>query len=160
MICFLQNNRVKVVSFKAPRKELPNLKEDVAVGTMVLYSSYTSGRLYCSFRRKLAVPTENSNYTLDLSQNQYAIWASGDVNNGIPVFHSQYFGASPDTIDIAVSLYGIKILSNMGFSIWGIIYCLYNIYRMFINLIYAECYLLTFYLDEGNKYAHNHQATH
>ena len=56
--------------------------------------------LYCSFRRKVAVSTENSNYMPDLSENQYAICASGDVNNGVPAFHSLYFGSSIDTIDI------------------------------------------------------------
>lgn len=91
---------MKVVSFQAMGRALPNLKEDLAVGTMLLYSSYTSGRLHCSFRRKLAVSLENSKYTLDVSQNQYAVWASGNLNNSLPAFHSQYFGASPDTIDI------------------------------------------------------------
>ena len=100
MICFLQNNEVDVVSFQALERVTPNLKEDVANGTMVLHSSYTSGRLYCSFRRKVPVSTEKSSYVLDLSQNQYAIWAAGDVKNGIPAFHVQYFGASPNTIDI------------------------------------------------------------
>ena len=119
MICFLRNNEVNVVSFQAPRRVLPNLKEDLAVGTMLLHSSYTSGRLYCSFRRKVSVSPENSNYTLDLSENQYAIWASGNVNNGVPAFHSQYFGASPDTIDIRlepvlVSLHRVKLNLNLG----------------------------------------------
>lgn len=91
---------MSVVSFQAPQRALPNLKENVAVGTTVLYSSYTSGGLYCSFRRKLAVGPENSNYTLDLSQNQYAIWAAAAVNNDIPTFHTTYVGASPNVIDI------------------------------------------------------------
>lgn len=115
MICFWRNNTVNVVSFQAPRKDTPNLKEDVANGTMVLHSSYTSGRLYCSFRRKVAVSTENSNYTLDLSQNQYAIWASGNVNNGIPAFHSQYFGASPNTIDIRFEPVGSVFLALLSY---------------------------------------------
>ena len=100
MICLLRNNTVNVVSFQAPQRTFPNLKENVAVGTTVLYSSYTSGRLYCSFRRKLAVSPENSDYTLDLIQNQYAIWAAAAVNNDRPEFHTTYFGASPNTIDI------------------------------------------------------------
>ena len=100
MICLLRNNTVSVVSFQAPQRAPPNLKENVAVGTTVLYSSYTSGRLYCSIRRKLAVSAENSNYTLDLSQNQYAIWAAAAVNNDTPAFHTTYFGASPTNIDI------------------------------------------------------------
>ena len=124
MICFLQNNGVKVVSFQALRRALPNLKEDVAVGTMLLYSSYTSGRLYCSFRRKLAVSTVNSNYTLDLSQNQYAIWASGNLNNSLPAFHSQYFGASPETIDIRFEPVGSIFL--------GFLYCI------LIRFVYFE----------------------
>ena len=100
MICLLRNNTVSVVSFRAPGRALPKLKENVAVGTTVLHSSYTSGRLYCSFRRRLAVSTENSNYTLDLSQNQYAIWAAAAVNNDIPAVHTTYFGTSPNVIDI------------------------------------------------------------
>ena len=111
MICYLRNNEVKVVSFQAMGKKLPNLKQDLAVGTMLLYSSYTSGRLYCSFRRKLAVSPENSKYTLDLSENQYAIWASGNLNNGLPAFHLQYFGASPDTIDIRFEPVGSILLA-------------------------------------------------
>ena len=101
VICLLRNNEVNVVSFRAPRRVTPNLKEDLAVGTMLLYSSYTGGRLYCSVRRKLTVTTENFDFTLDLRQNQYAIWASGDVNNdGTPTFHTTYFGSSPDSINI------------------------------------------------------------
>ena len=73
-----------MVSFQAPRKALPKLKENVAVGTMLLFSSYNSGKLYCSFRRKLTVSAENSDYMLDLNHNQYAIWASGGVNKFIP----------------------------------------------------------------------------
>lgn len=119
MICFLRNNEVKVVSFQAPQRATPNLKEDVANGIMVLYSSYASGRLHCSFRRKVSVSPENSNYTLDLSDNQYAIWASGNVNNNVPAFHSQYFGSSMDTIDIRfepalVSLQRVKLNPNFG----------------------------------------------
>ena len=50
----------------------------------------------------------------DLSENQYAICASGDVNNGVPAFHSLYFGSSIDTIDIrfepvVVSLHWVKL---------------------------------------------------
>ena len=104
VICLLQNNEVNVVSFQAPARASPNLKTDLAVGTTVLYSAYTSGRLYCSFRRKVAVSSENSKYTLDLSQDQYAIWASGLVDNSQPVFHDQYFGSSPRTINIGVSV--------------------------------------------------------
>ena len=75
--------------------------------------------LYCSLRRKVAVSTENSNYMLDLSENQYAIWASGNVNNGLPAFHSIYFGSSIDTIDIrfepiVVSLHRVKLFPNVA----------------------------------------------
>ena len=120
MICILQNNAVNVRSFHAPRRALPNLKTTVAVGTTVLYSSYTIGRLYCSFRRKLSVPPESFNYMLDLNQNQYAVWASGNAFNGIPAFHSQYFGSSPNTINIQfepnpVSLFSVKEFPNTRF---------------------------------------------
>ena len=37
---------------------------------------------------------------LDLTQNQYAIWASGGVNNGLPAFHIKYFASSLGTINI------------------------------------------------------------
>ena len=87
-------------SFQAIGRFFPNLKTTVAVGTTVLYSSYTSGRLHCSFRRKLTVPFESLSYMLDLNQNQYAIWASGNAFNGLPTFHSRYFGSSPNTINI------------------------------------------------------------
>ena len=54
---------------------------------------------------------------LDLSQNQYAVWASGNAFNGLPAFHSQYFGSSPNTINIQfdpnpVSLYSVKAFQN------------------------------------------------
>ena len=85
----------------------------------VFSSSYSNGMLYCSLRRKVAVSTENSNYMLDLSENQYAIWASGNVNNGLPAFHSIYFGSSIDTIDIrfepiVVSLHRVKLFPNVA----------------------------------------------
>ena len=114
VIFLLRNNEVNVVSFQAPRRVTPDLKEDLAVGTTLLYSSYTDARLYCSFRRKLTVKTENSDFTLDLRQNQYAIWASGNVNNnGTPTSHTTYFGSSPATINIRfepglVSLHRVK----------------------------------------------------
>ena len=47
-----------------------------------------------------AASAENSDYTLDLNHNQYAIWASGGVNNGPPAFHTTYFGSSVDAINI------------------------------------------------------------
>ena len=37
---------------------------------------------------------------LDLNHNQYAIWASGGVNNGPPAFHTTDFGSSGDAINI------------------------------------------------------------
>lgn len=125
MICILQNNAVSVRSFQAPRRALPYLKTNVAVGTTVLYSSYTVGRLYCSFRRKLTVPPESFNYMLDLSQNLYAVWASGNAVNGLPAFHSQYFGSSPNTINIQfdpnpVSLYSVKAFPNTRYFQGGI----------------------------------------
>ena len=119
MICFLRSNEVNVVSFQAPWRGFPILKEDVAVGKMVLSSSYTSGNLYCSFRRKLAVSIEKSDYMLDLNQDQYAIWASGGVNNGLPAFHITYFESSLGAINIPfepglVSVHSVKILLNTG----------------------------------------------
>ena len=55
----------------------------------------------------------------DLNQNQYAIWASGEVNNGLPAFHITYFESSLGAINIRfepglVSVHSVKILSNMG----------------------------------------------
>ena len=116
----MQNNAVIVRSFQAPGRFTPNLKTTVAIGTTVLYSSYTNRMLYCSFRRNLTVPRESLDYMLDLNQNQYAVWASGSTFNGLPAFHSQYFGSSLNTINIQfepnlVSLYSVKAFPNTRF---------------------------------------------
>ena len=60
---------------------------------------------------------------MDLIQNQYAIWASGSVDNiGLPAFSPTYYGNSLGTINIRlqpglVSLHRVKIFRNMGFQV-------------------------------------------
>ena len=60
---------------------------------------------------------------MDLIQSQYAIWASGSVDNiGLPAFSPTYYGDSLGTIDIRfhpglVSLQRVKIFRHMGFQV-------------------------------------------
>ena len=54
---------------------------DIMNGTTVINSLYMNGKLYCSYRRKLAVPSGSENYMTDLrTNNSYPMWAAGPLN--------------------------------------------------------------------------------
>ena len=67
---------------------------------MLLYKSYGNGVVHCSFRRKVVVPRGSEFYMLDLSQNQYALWAAGPLaGDNLPGIH-RFRGATRGPIDI------------------------------------------------------------
>ena len=69
-------------------------------GTKLLYKSYQSGQVFCSFRRKVMTPSGSEMYMLDLLQNQHAIWAMGPLaQDNLPGVHS-FRATSGRPIDI------------------------------------------------------------
>ena len=89
-----------VTSFLANGRVRPTLKGSLTEGTMLQYKSYGNGMLHCGFRRSVTVPQGSELYMLDLSENQYALWAVGPLaSDNLPAFH-RFFGATPEPIDI------------------------------------------------------------
>lgn len=100
VICYKYNNDVMVTSFMSAGRERPSLKGNLTKGTMLQYKSYGSGMLHCSFRRSVTVPEDSGMYMLDLSVNQYALWAVGPLGGeNLPNKHS-FKAATLEPIDI------------------------------------------------------------
>ena len=99
-MCYKYGNDVKVTSFRAAGRIPPTYKNSLIAGTKLLYKSYQSGQVFCSFRRKVMAPSGSEMYMLDLSQNQHAIWAMGSLaENNMPDMHA-FRSASGEPIDI------------------------------------------------------------
>ena len=82
------NNMVKVQSYMATGNSRPQMV-DVVPGTNVTNTTYMDSRLYCSYRRKLTVPSGSENYMLDLTTDRYPMWAAGpNVSPGVIDVHN------------------------------------------------------------------------
>ena len=91
---------MKVTSFRATGPIRPSFKDNLVAGTNLLYKSYHSDKVFCSFRRKIMTPDGSETYMLDLSQNQHAVWAMGPLgDDNLPVLHN-FKAASGGPIDI------------------------------------------------------------
>ena len=100
VICYKYNNDIMVTSFKSFARIRPTLKGNLTEGTKLQYKSYGNGMLHCSFRRSVVLPQGSELYMLDLSENQYALWAVGPLaSDNLPAFHT-YRQATPQPIDI------------------------------------------------------------
>ena len=101
VICYKYNNDVMVTSFLANGKVRPTLKGNLTEGTMLQYKSYGNGMLHCSFRRSVMVPEGSEMYMLNLSENQYALWADGPLKqeDNLPDRHT-FRAVTQQPIDI------------------------------------------------------------
>ena len=79
---------MEISSFRVFARIPPLLNKGLIAGTTLLYKSYESGQVFCSFRRKVITPRGSELFMLDLSQNRFALWAMGAVINHIPLFHT------------------------------------------------------------------------
>ena len=71
---------VIVRSFSASGRSAP-MMADIMNGTVVTKKLYVGNKLYCSYRRKLAVPSGSGDYMFDLTtDNNYPMWAAGPLN--------------------------------------------------------------------------------
>ena len=78
----------------------PKFKNSLVAGTKLLYKSYQSNKIFCSFRRKVVSPSGSELYMLDLSQNQHAVWAMGPLrDDNLPETHT-FKAASRQPIDM------------------------------------------------------------
>ena len=78
VICIRNNTAVMVRSYKSAANGRPMMKDAAMVdGTNVTNSMYMNGKLYCSYRRKLTVPSGSEDYMLDLTTNRIPMWAAG-----------------------------------------------------------------------------------
>ena len=104
-----------VTSFLANARVRPTLKGNLAEGTMLQYKSYGNGMLHCSFRRSVTVPQGSELYMLDLSENQYSLWAEGPLSqqDNLPAIHS-FRAVTPQPIDIRFMV--CQIYSNIIYS--------------------------------------------
>ena len=66
---------MKIAGFRALGQFRPTFNNVLISGTKLLQNSYQSGRVFCSFRRKVLIPSGIELYMLEISQNQHAIWA-------------------------------------------------------------------------------------
>ena len=90
---------VKVQSYMATNFTRPQMV-DVVNGTNVTNTTYIDNKLYCSYRRKLTVPSGSENYTLDLTTNSYPMWGSGpNVSPGLIKKHDEK-SPDPQIIDL------------------------------------------------------------
>ena len=101
VICYKYRNDVRVTSFRATERMRPTFNNNgLIAGTKLLYKSYQSGQLFCSFRRRVVTPSGSELYMLDLSQNQHAIWAMGPLaKDNLPGQHP-FRASSGQPIDI------------------------------------------------------------
>ena len=90
VICIKDNNNiVKVQSYMATGDARPQMK-DLVTGTNATNTTYMNNKLYCSYRRKLTVPSGSENYMLDLSTNSYPMWATGpNLSPGLIDMHDR-----------------------------------------------------------------------
>ena len=119
VICYKHNNDTIVTSFLANRRVRPTLKGNLTEGTVLQYKSYGNGMLHCSFRRSVMVPQGSELYMLDLSENQYALWAEGPLSpqDNLPYGHT-FRAVTPQPIDIRFMV--CQICSNAIFSNFSI----------------------------------------
>ena len=119
VICYKNNNDVVVTSFLANGRVRPTLKGNLTEGTMLQYKSYGNGMLHCSFRRSVIVPQDSELYMLDLSENQYSLWAEGSLSqqDNLPARHT-FRAATPQPIDIRFMV--CQICSNVFYSNYSI----------------------------------------
>ena len=93
------NNMVKVQSYMATGNASPQMK-DVVAGTNVTNTTYMNNALYCSYRRKLTVPSGSENYMLDLTTDRYPMWAAGpNASPGVIRVHDLR-SMNPEIMDI------------------------------------------------------------
>ena len=88
VICIKDNmNTVKVQSYMAPSNTRPQMK-DLVTGTNLTNTTYMNSKLYCSYRRKLTVPSGSEDYMLDLTTDRYPMWAAGpNISPGLIRMH-------------------------------------------------------------------------
>ena len=80
VLCWNNNGMVIVRSFNASEQSTP-MMTDIINGTTVINTSYMNNKLYCSYRRKLTVPSGSGDYMFDLTtNNSYPMWAAGPLN--------------------------------------------------------------------------------
>ena len=78
VICIKNDTMVMVRSYKSAGNGVPTMKDPGMVdGTNVIGSISMDGKLYCSYRRKLTVPSGSEEYMLDLTTNRRPMWAAG-----------------------------------------------------------------------------------
>ena len=83
-------------------------------GTKLLQKSYQSGRVFCSFRRKVMILSRSQLYMLDLSQNQHVIWATGPLAGDNLLVRHMFRVASGQPMDI--KFMGCKRRVEFGFK--------------------------------------------
>ena len=60
-----------VTSIRALGRIRPTFNNVLISRTKLIHKSYDTGRVFCSFRRKVMIPSGSELYILDLSQNQH-----------------------------------------------------------------------------------------
>ena len=80
VVCIKDNNdMVKVQSYMATGNSRPQMV-DVVAGTNVTNTTYMNSTLYCSYHRKLTVPSGSEDYMLDLTTDRFLMWGLGPNN--------------------------------------------------------------------------------
>ena len=80
---------VRVQSYAAAGNSTPQMV-DVVPGTNVTNTTIMDSKLYCSYRRKLTVPSGSETYMLDLTTDRYPMWGSGpNASPGMIRVHSE-----------------------------------------------------------------------
>ena len=100
VLCWNNNSMVIVRSFNASGQSRP-MMADIINGTTVIDKTYMNNKLYCSYRRKLAVPLGSEDYMFDLrTNNSYPIWAAGQLNQQGMIAQHNIRIAPPMILDV------------------------------------------------------------
>ena len=103
---------VVMQSFSAGANTKPNftgLANDILV--MEKYQTNSSA-VVCKYRRPVAPQVANSYYNLQTPH--HAVYASGNVTNGIPQYHNNHSGYTP----AQVTFIQRAVVSTSWFEIW------------------------------------------
>ena len=100
VICIKDNSdMVRVQSYMAIGNSRPEMV-DVVNGTNVTNTTIMDNKLYCSYRRKLTVPSGSEDYMLDLTTNRYTMWAAGPNGTNGMIAQHDVFSQNPIIRDI------------------------------------------------------------
>ena len=109
--CYKPTDAPVIDSFRTagPPSRGVSLARNLSSGIQTLSLNYVSNRLLCKYRRML---NGSGNFMADLTNNQFAIWAYGDDNNGPGGHNAAERGFSTGAINFRFKVILITVIIN------------------------------------------------